>query len=123
MKPEDIRTWLDRDKFTDDDFLRLIAPYVQVKPWKHKWSFQNVCHHCEKFVWETSGYDSPCTIPPPVTQSLAEVAFEMRDRCKSGDWMHALLDIIPDDMRMARIPPSYWIVAAIIVMEAENENN
>jgi hypothetical protein len=141
-------------KFTEAMVLLPVWEQVRPKPWKHEWHKDSPvkdvwnCHKCkaEEFVggWRR-GIDGaednhviidylkglPCLIPDTFTGSLAELAFELRDKVLQLPQGQKLFAEAADKTFLSNFncestwylfwlftaKPEHWIIAALCTLE------
>jgi hypothetical protein len=138
-----------------------VASIYMPKPWKHigarvhpqdvdEKTRRILCGQCDELIgWQypelrkigelchcgNAGKNPNCPIPPPLDKSLAEIAFELRDKAVNytNNWLPARMEVakvawpelfvgvpspqhpsITDCAYMAVAKPIYWILASYI---------
>lgn len=131
-----------------------LAKRIQPKPWGHinSGSFtpnscdREYCRKCRLLLDTREDIESECPVPDGFPESLAELAFKLRDEV-SHNWplLSRALDIVwgrwcrttwserrnhgeskqhirQRKFYLSRSKPVHWILAALIVKELEKEN-
>ena len=134
-----------------------IAKRLSPKPWKHIWRYENAvggmdniatgdvwscekCGHEETYSRKNSGQFIPavldkkspkCKIPNPIQESLADLAFRLRDeavRKSAYDWTSACVEVFRevctdwpernfDVWWQDNSQPIHWILSALMAKE------
>ena len=94
--PETLRVYWDMRGMTDDDFMKY--PDGQCS-----------CGDC---ISNARPGDLVC-IPDPITMSIGDLAFWMRDKCDQFTWRHQLALSLKEEVAMSCSTTTQWILAAV----------
>lgn len=130
------------DMSEDEQYAKL-AYYVQPKPWKHisSGSFTlsscdpEYCRKCKKPLRTFEDDASECPIPNGLSESLADLAFRLRDEAVAknhADFHEGIYDVMVkvegnDNWATAfwgecLAKPIHWVIASLIAKGKLNEN-
>jgi hypothetical protein len=86
-------------KLPMDQFKMEVSRVITPKPWPHDYNLiKGCCPRCNVPISNGAEWlpaeNQPCTVPPKLTGSLADIAFDLRDKAgPCGDMLHAMQDI------------------------------